>query len=97
MKDEIVADEIKTKYCKVKGQSTAISLDYLKMLCGRTDIIKPDRHILRFLNKFSKEEIDVNKAPTMMDEICQMLKEDYEDIDLRKLDYIIWEYMKNST
>ena len=96
MNDEKVADEIKQKYCQVKGQSSGISLDYLKMLCGRTDVIKPDRHIIRFLNRFSEDEINVQKAPDMMKEILQLLKEDYPNLDLRTLDYIIWEYMKDS-
>ena len=65
------------------------------MLCGRTDVIKPDRHILRFLNRFSKEEVSVDNAPVMMEEIWKELIKDYPNLDLRTLDYIIWEYMKN--
>ena len=95
MYDVKVADEIKKKYCQVKGQGSGISLDYLKMLCGRTDVIKPDRHILRFLNRFSEDEISVHEAPDMMKDILQKLSMDYPTLDLRTLDYIIWEYMKD--
>jgi len=93
--NELYNDNIGKKYCSVKGQSSGISLSYLKMLCGSTDTIKPDRHILRFLNEFYEEEIDVENAKDKMESIVKRLNQNYKKLNMRELDYIIWDFMKN--
>lgn len=93
--NKLYNDNIGKKYCSVKGQSSGISLSYLKMLCGSTDTIKPDRHILRFLNEFYEEEIDVENAKNKMESIVKRLNQNYKKLNMRELDYIIWDFMKN--
>lgn len=88
------SDKIGKQYREVKGQSSGISLAYLKMLCGRADTIKTDRHIIRFLNKFYDEEITVDNAQMIMEEIINKLNYEYNNISLRELDYVIWEFMR---
>jgi len=85
---------IEKEYCKIKGQTSGISLAYLKMLCGRTDVIKPDRHVIRFLNRFYENEVSVSDAQSIMESIMEELGKKYKNLNLRMLDYMIWEYMR---
>lgn len=88
--------DIENMYLQVPGQHSGISLAYLKMLCGNEKILKPDRHILRFLSKFADREVSVNEAQKIVDVVVSLLKEKYPHITVRSIDYKIWEYTKSS-
>ena len=85
--------EIEKEFCKVKGQTSGISLAYLKMLCGDPNTIKPDRHILRFLNSYFDEEIRIEDAQHIFNELINRLRIKYNKINARQLDYLIWSFM----
>lgn len=88
-------DEIGKAFCSIKGQKSGISLAYLKMLCGSPDTIKPDRHIVRFLNQYFDEEIRIEDAQSIIDHLTSKLQKEYKSINARKIDYIIWNYMSS--
>ena len=85
---------IEKQLLNVKGQGSGISLAYLKMLCGDSNTLKPDRHILRFLNYISGKIIDAKEAQKIVSNVVIELSQKYEDISVRAIDYKIWEYMK---
>lgn len=85
--------EIEKEFCKGKGQKSGISLAYLKMLCGDPNTIKPDRHILRFLDRCFDEEIHTEDAQQIFIELIQRLRIKYNTINARQLDYLIWSFM----
>lgn len=86
-----IEDEIKA----IPGQHSGVSLTYLKMLCGDDDLIKPDRHVLRFLNLDYDNQDDRIYAQKIVEEIVSNLKTKYPHISARKVDYMIWNYMSN--
>lgn len=83
---------------KVKGQHSGIMLKYLYMLSGDSTLIKPDRHMVRFINKeFPNLTMDARDHQTIKDIIEQtvsVLSVKYTNLTPRFLDYLIWEYMK---
>ena len=82
----------------VKGQQSGIMLKYLYMLAGDSDLIKPDRHMVRFINKeFPNLTMDAKDHAAIKNIIKQtvsVLSAKYPNLTPRFLDYLIWEYMK---
>jgi len=64
------------------GQGSGISLDYFKMLTGDDSGIKPDRHILRFMEIIGVRDVAVLKN------VAAVMK-----VTPRLLDYVIWQKM----
>ena len=91
--NKLLNNDIEKEYKKVKGQSSGISLSYLKMLCGDENTLKPDRHIMRFLVEFGYEGIDCINAQSIMESVVADLSAKHDGINVRKIDYIIWNYM----
>lgn len=86
--------EIEQKLKKVKGQGSGISVAYLKMLCGDENILKPDRHILRFLESLADgEAFDAQKV---IENVVGELSKTHSQVNVRSVDYIIWRYMKDN-
>ena len=79
----------------VKGQSSGIMLKYFYMLCGKKDIIKPDRHIIEFIRESTGEDVKRDH------EYALKLIEDYVAAENQKgknytcgfVDGAIWKYM----
>lgn len=65
------------------------------MLCGDQNTLKPDRHIMRFLSEFGYEGVDCIKAQLIIESVVKNLSEKHNNITVRKIDYIIWNYMSN--
>lgn len=86
---------IEKEYLSVKGQASGISLKYLNMLCGDEDSLKPDRHIIRFLNNYYVGTVDIGNAEQIMREVLDKLIKNHPELNMRKLDYIIWQYQSN--
>lgn len=91
--NKLLNDDIEKEYKKVKGQGSGISLSYLKMLCGDENTLKSDRHIMRFLTEFGYEGIDRINAQSIMGSVVADLSAKHDGINVRKIDYIIWNYM----
>lgn len=84
----------------IPGQSSGISLKYFYMLCGDEGLVKPDRHIIRFvsmaLNRVTLTNQELKDIPMLFEDACQILKkEQFSIITPRKLDYNIWNYMRH--
>ena len=89
-------DTVENQFKEVKGQNSGISLKYLKMLCGDEDTLKPDRHIIRFLESYSNQKVSIADAELLMREILVELNKSHPALTMRELDYIIWKYQSNS-
>lgn len=87
--------EVESEFLNVRGQGSGISLTYLKMLCGGENSLKPDRHIIRFLEIHSGETFDVDSAKDAMQNILNVLVKDHPSLNMRKLDFCIWDYQRN--
>lgn len=83
----------------VKGQGSGIMLRYLHMLAGRSDEVKPDRHVVNFIQNvfphlsMSPKYHDAIKQT--MHETVHLLQSKYPTLTERFLDVLIWEYMRN--
>ena len=88
-------ESIAKKYQTVKGQGSGIYLAYLKMLCGDSSLLKPDRHIIRFLNGFFSREVKPVEAQKMIAEAAEYLKKKHRNINVRSIDYQIWAHMSH--
>lgn len=88
--------DIENEYLAVKGQFSGISLKYLKMLCGDENNLKPDRHIVNFLNIHCSISINKDNAEAVMKAILDELTKRYPSLTMRKLDFVIWQYQSNS-
>lgn len=84
--------DIEEEYKSVKGQGSGVSFSYLKMLCGDESVIKPDRHIIRFLNEYG---YGCDDAQSTINAVVDELSKKHKNINARKIDYIIWNYMSN--
>lgn len=87
---------IENEFLAVKGQSSGISLKYLKMLCGDEANLKPDRHIVNFLNARCGMSVNKDNAGAVMKTILDELAKRYSNLTMRKLDFVIWQYQSNS-
>lgn len=84
--------EVEDEFLGIPGQGSGISLSYLKMLCGDESLVKPDRHIKRFLEELG---VDPEDAQAVISSAIERLRYDYPRITARKVDYAIWDHMKN--
>lgn len=82
----------------IPGQGSGVSLKYFYMLCGNEGLVKPDRHIIRFvsmaLNRPTLTNQELKEIPMLFEDACQLLKKEQFSITPRRIDYIIWDYMR---
>ncbi len=83
---------------KVQGQGSGIMLKYLYMLAGKTNEVKPDRHMVNFMKKvfpsLSMGSKDHNEIKDIMKETVSILNNKYPQLTERFLDVLIWEHMR---
>jgi hypothetical protein len=76
MTDQSHWDRIDTALADVPGDGqNATRRDYLWMLCGRDDLIKPDRIVLRWLARHAGEQITAAEAGDMLARAANELTE----------------------
>ena len=78
---------------KIPGQKSGLALQYFYMLAGDDSLAKPDRHILRFINKFTGLSPSAEDAQNLLSKTVEHLNPKYPNITVRLLDYTIWDYM----
>jgi hypothetical protein len=71
----------------VPGQGSGLSIKYFFMLTGSTDIIKPDRMILRFLGRTLERTVSPVEAQELLVGACEQLKQDYPAATPQGLDH----------
>lgn len=86
---------------QIKGQNSGIMLKYLYMLAGDSNLIKPDRHMVRFINKefpnLTMDAKDHQAIKNIIEQTVLVLSVKYPQLTPRFLDYLIWENMKNKS
>lgn len=82
---------------EIKGQKSGISLAYFYMLAGSEDMIKPDRHVVAYLQKNIHQEVNSDNAIDYLREVLFVLKPLHPDLTLRHLDYAIWSCQSGRT
>ena len=91
-------DSLDNEIKQVKGQSSGIMLKYLYMLAGKSDEIKPDRHMVNFMKTLFPHMRDKKDYPEIIEiikETIKHLKPQYPMLTERFLDVLIWEYMRS--
>nr|WP_284929296.1 hypothetical protein [Bacillus subtilis] len=81
----------------IPGQKSGISLVYFYMLAGDDHWIKPDRMIVRFLEKAIQRKVKIEEAQSILVGATNILAEKYPNITPRLLDYQIWNYERNNS
>ena len=92
IKEVINSYEFKKEIKKIPGQKSGISLNYFFMLAGFDNFIKPDRMVLRFLQKVLKTDISFGEAQSLLIEVSSILKDSYNNMSPKLLDHEIWKY-----
>ncbi len=87
--------ELEEELKNIKGQSSGISIVYLKMLCGDNNFCKPDRHIINFITNCTNAPCSQQEASVYLDAVCKLLRNKYSNLNVRLLDHTIWRYMSN--
>jgi len=78
----------------IPGQGSGISLQYLWMLAGSDELIKPDRMVLRFLEESLGRAVSPDEALRLVADSVAELKAQYPAMTPRLLDHKIWEYQR---
>jgi len=83
--------------CDIPGQRKGTSLKYFFMLAGEENMVKPDRMILRFLQRIIGDQVKQQDTQEWLSQALQILDQAYPTLTLRKLDHEIWKYEKSMT
>ena len=87
-------DSLDKEILAVKGQSSGIMLRYLYMLAGEKNLIKPDRHVERFIRSQFPKATTQQDLQDMISNAATILKKTYPEMTPRFLDCLIWEYQR---
>lgn len=79
----------------IPGQKSGISLVYFYMLAGDDQWVKPDRMIVRFLEKALGRKVRIDEAQALLEKTVALLKSRYPELTPRLLDYEIWNYVRS--
>lgn len=88
-------EEFEKAIKSIPGQKSGISLVYFYMLAGDDEWIKPDRMIVRFLEKALDRKVKLGEAQDLLVNAARNLSVKYPTITPRLLDYQIWEFQRN--
>lgn len=62
------------------------------MLTGTDTLVKPDRHILRFLSRaIGRPWVSRNQATALLQEAVELLRPEFPEITTRALDFAMWQ------
>jgi hypothetical protein len=74
----------------IPGQTSGLALGYFFMLSGSGDFIKPDRMVLRFLERALGRRVSSQKAKPLVVEAASLLQTSYPGLTPRLLDNQMW-------
>lgn len=83
---EAVERDVRT----IPGQSSGLSWRYFLMLAGREDLVKPDRMILRFLERTLRRSVRPDEAQALLRAAADALGREFPGLTARTLDNLIW-------
>lgn len=79
----------------IPGQTSGICLKYFFMLAGDSELIKPDRMIIRFLTAALNRPVNLHDAVGLVRGACDELKQKYAFMTPKILDNLIWQYQRS--
>ena len=80
----------------IKGQGSGISKKYFWMLSGDKNQIKPDRMVCRFVERaIGRPKVSIKDAEDIISGAYDILKIQYNTLNLRLLDYKIWNFQRD--
>ena len=82
--------DLEAAYRAIPGQSSGISWAYFWMLAGDESLIKPDRHVLAYLETALGAPVGLEQALVLMREAASLLEPEYPAVTPRRLDYAVW-------
>lgn len=74
----------------IPGQSSGLSWRYFLMLAGREDLVKPDRMVLRFLERTLRRPVAPDDAQLLLRAAADTLCREFPGLTARTLDNLIW-------
>lgn len=86
--------ELEGRILRIPGQSSGISIRYFWMLAGSDEFVKPDRMILKFLEKALGRLVNSNEAQTLLQTATQRLRASHPHLTPRLLDHEIWKHQR---
>ena len=89
--DEAFENDIK----EIEGQRSGVMLKYLYMLAGDENYIKPDRHVLNFIEESIGRQVTHDDAQKLIEKYIEVKRVDNPKMNCRLVDNIIWEYMRS--
>ncbi len=78
---------------QIPGHRSGISLSYLYMPAGATDMVKPDRMLLRFVKQVTGKNVGAKDCQALVIEASHLLQVDYPELTARALDGAIWKLL----
>jgi hypothetical protein len=79
----------------IPGQRSGISLQYFWMLAGSDDLVKPDRQIVRFVQRALDRPVTPPFAGACLAQAAYLLRTKYPHLSPRLLDYEAWRFEKD--
>lgn len=79
----------------IPGQTSGICLKYFLMLAGDSELIKPDRMIIRFLTSALNRPVNLYEAVGLVRGACDELKQKHDFMTPKILDNLIWQYQRS--
>ena len=66
------------------------------MLAGDESIVKPDRHVIRFIQENSDSPVkSQEEIQLVMEQTTSILRNTYPKLTVRYLDNLIWDYQRH--
>lgn len=87
---EATLGKAESAFRNVKGQKSGISWSYLRMLAGDDNQVKPDRHVLRFIEKAIGLKVTLSQATELIQKTAERLAVEFPGMTPRLLDHQIW-------
>lgn len=79
----------------IPGQASGISLQCFWMLAGSDDLVKPDRQIVRFVQRALGGPVAPTFAGACLTKAAHILQATYVHLTPRLLDYEVWRFEKD--
>ncbi len=85
-------EELNAALRQIPGQRSGISVRYFFMLAGVEHLVKPDRWIMRFLERGLGVSATLDEAQSLISDTCKILQQRYPYLTPLLLDNLIWNY-----
>lgn len=88
--------EFERDFKTIPGQRSGISFKYFMMLTVDDNQIKPDRHVIRFLEGVLERKVCISEAESIIKAQVEPIRSILEnDISLLQIDSAIWRHMRD--